>query len=397
MGLKTEAKAGRRRGQGGLRARFRRRRRPTTPRRCAWRATIGYPVLIKAAAGGGGKGMRVCREESQPGRRLAGRPQRGRGRLQERQRLPREVHRPAPARRDPDPGRLATATSSTAGTATARSSGGIRSSSRSRPPRPSRWRSGRRLGEAAVRLARAAGYVNAGTCEFLVDADNNFYFIEVNARIQVEHPVTEMVTGIDLVKQQIRIAAGEPLAVHPGRDRDPRPFDRVPDQFRGSRTTTSAPRRAGSPGLRHPGRPGRPLGLARPGRLHGPAPLRLARRQADRPRPDPRRGAGHDAAGPRRAGHRGRPDDDPAPQPDLPPPRLHRGPGRYDLGRAGPDARRQASRPPIALIRGQARSGVSPGRHGKFGASVASVEVSATDARRLPKVDSGTTARGSNP
>ena len=67
------------------------------------------------------------------------------------------------------------------------------------------------LGEAAVRLAQAVGYVNAGTCEFLVDADNKFYFIEVNARIQVEHPVTEMVTGIDLVKQQIRIASGEPL------------------------------------------------------------------------------------------------------------------------------------------------------------------------------------------
>jgi len=58
---------------------------------------------------------------------------------------------------------------------------------------------------------RTAGYQNAGTCEFLVDAQHRFYFIEVNARIQVEHPVSEMVTGIDLVREQIRIAAGEPL------------------------------------------------------------------------------------------------------------------------------------------------------------------------------------------
>jgi acetyl-CoA carboxylase biotin carboxylase subunit len=65
--------------------------------------------------------------------------------------------------------------------------------------------------EAAVRLAKTAGYTNAGTCEFIVDQSGNFYFIEVNARIQVEHPVTEMVTGIDLIKSQIRIAAGEPL------------------------------------------------------------------------------------------------------------------------------------------------------------------------------------------
>jgi acetyl-CoA carboxylase biotin carboxylase subunit len=65
---------------------------------------------------------------------------------------------------------------------------------------------------AAVRLIKAAGYTNAGTVEFIVDTAGNYYFIEVNARIQVEHPVTEMVTGIDLIKAQIRIAAGEPLS-----------------------------------------------------------------------------------------------------------------------------------------------------------------------------------------
>src|SRR5262249_12523947 len=64
---------------------------------------------------------------------------------------------------------------------------------------------------AAVRLIKTAGYYNAGTCEFLVDRDNKFFFIEVNARIQVEHPVTELVTGVDLVREQIRIAAGQKL------------------------------------------------------------------------------------------------------------------------------------------------------------------------------------------
>lgn len=67
------------------------------------------------------------------------------------------------------------------------------------------------MGKAAVRAAKAAGYVNAGTIEFLLDRENHFYFMEMNTRIQVEHPVTEWVTGVDLVKAQIKIAAGEKL------------------------------------------------------------------------------------------------------------------------------------------------------------------------------------------
>ncbi|GAB4298885.1 MAG: acetyl-CoA carboxylase biotin carboxylase subunit [Desulfuromonadia bacterium] len=67
------------------------------------------------------------------------------------------------------------------------------------------------MGDAAVAAARAVGYCSAGTMEFLVDKDNNFYFMEMNTRVQVEHPVTEMVTGIDIVREQIRIAAGDPL------------------------------------------------------------------------------------------------------------------------------------------------------------------------------------------
>lgn len=69
-----------------------------------------------------------------------------------------------------------------------------------------------KMGESAVKAAQGAGYTNAGTVEFVLDESNNYYFIEMNTRIQVEHPITEMVTGIDLIKQQIRIASGLPLS-----------------------------------------------------------------------------------------------------------------------------------------------------------------------------------------
>lgn len=172
--------------------------------------SIGFPVLIKAAAGGGGKGMRVCRDEAN----LASALQTARNEAAAAFKnssiyLEKFIDRPRHVEIQ----------------ILADSHGNVlhcwdRDCSLQRrhqklveeataPTLPLEVRS--EIGQAAVRLARTVGYVNAGTCEFLVDADHRFYFIEVNARIQVEHPVTEMVTGIDLVQQQIRIAAGEPL------------------------------------------------------------------------------------------------------------------------------------------------------------------------------------------
>ena len=89
------------------------------------------------------------------------------------------------------------------------------------------------MGEQAVALAKAVKYQSAGTVEFVVGKDQSFYFLEMNTRLQVEHPVTECITGIDLVEQMIRVAAGEKLPFTQAADSAPRLGDRMPHQRRG--------------------------------------------------------------------------------------------------------------------------------------------------------------------
>jgi acetyl-CoA carboxylase biotin carboxylase subunit len=173
---------------------------------------IGYPLMIKAAMGGGGKGMRIVRSKEELKKAMEAGQRESKSAfgdesvyLEKYIESPRHIEfqiladkkgnavhlfeRECSIQRRHQ--KIVEETPSTVLTP------GLRM----------------KMGEAALRVAKACHYTNAGTIEFLFDPKGNFYFLEVNARIQVEHPVTELTTGVDLVKEQIRIARGEPLSL----------------------------------------------------------------------------------------------------------------------------------------------------------------------------------------
>lgn len=172
---------------------------------------VGYPILIKASAGGGGKGMRVVEQESE---------------LQEQ--MERAISEAVSAFGDGSVfiEKFVTRPRHVEVQVLGDTHGNVvylfeRECSIQRrhqkvveeaPCAIVSPEMRQAMGEAAVRVAKACDYVGAGTVEFLVDADRNFYFLEMNTRLQVEHPVTEFITGLDLVEWQIRVARGEPLA-----------------------------------------------------------------------------------------------------------------------------------------------------------------------------------------
>ncbi len=172
---------------------------------------MGYPVMIKASAGGGGKGMRIARSEEEFISHFETAQQEaikgfsdGTMYIEKYVENPRHIEFQIIADKHGNVVHL-----------------GERDCSIQRrhqkmieeaPSVAINDELRKKMGETAVKAAKAAGYYNAGTIEFLLDKDNQFYFIEMNTRIQVEHPVTEMITGVDLIKEQIKIAYGEKLS-----------------------------------------------------------------------------------------------------------------------------------------------------------------------------------------
>lgn len=174
--------------------------------------SIGYPVIIKAAAGGGGKGMRVCHNDltlisSLMTAQAEAEANFGKPDVYIEKYIQRPRHIEIQIMGDKY-GHIVHL--------------GERDCSIQRrhqklleeSPSPAiNHKLRKRIGDLALRGSKAVGYVSAGTIEFLLDEDNNFYFMEMNTRIQVEHPVTEIVSGIDLIKSQLRIAAGEKISI----------------------------------------------------------------------------------------------------------------------------------------------------------------------------------------
>jgi acetyl-CoA carboxylase biotin carboxylase subunit len=171
---------------------------------------IGFPIMLKAAAGGGGKGMRLVDDEKELAsavRTVASEAKSsfgdGRFYVEKFVKRPRHIEVQVFADQKGETVHVFERECSIQ-----RRNQKVVEESPSPFITPEMRRA---MGEVAVKAARAVNYVGAGTIEFLADADRNFYFLEMNTRIQVEHPVTEMVTGVDLVKAQIQVAAGLPM------------------------------------------------------------------------------------------------------------------------------------------------------------------------------------------